>query len=512
MFGFLPPPIEDELLYGLLARHAALLGKQRSSTLSERLTGGRNTADLPNLSHCAAAGISSTWFGEPATLLRTMTAFPYYEHGMSTERALQTRAFLLHSPGGPRVGCSFRRRAVASLRWCPECAELDREQSHLGTWRVSHQLPEVYVCPTHGCALLDSRIRMRAQAQLLVPPTTTAGYEPVPCRYPQEVAFRLAQSSAWLLRHVPAEGWRARVPALLARAMAGRSWFVDGHLRKWPLAEAVLKRFGAGAFETPECFHLVKNISILRPELMQRGCINVSRLLLLLELCDLDARTFFVEGDAVDGTEVAGWSVQRHTKGHMPFSDRFMMDETLTLALPPAVMARLVTADMARKRTPEHEREHERWGSSEAKDRWWARAVKAAAMRIRARRYPERVCMKSIERRIAVTGELRYHMRSPLTKAATLAVLESREDYLLRRLEWLVTLLQSRGEEMTQFSFLKQVGRQLPPSVRKRAEEAYARLTPGGIRVECRSNQTLAALVEGPAASGPASRKTRPAS
>jgi len=112
-------------------------------------------------------------------LLRNHTLFSLYRPFMSVDASNDlTAAMLGESPANVatlvRWG-SNQLRVRKSLRWCPECASYDIRSFGFSYWHLTHQIPTVSACCTHGCELVDS----------IVP---SSGWDTV-CDLPQDTGF-----------------------------------------------------------------------------------------------------------------------------------------------------------------------------------------------------------------------------------------------------------------------------------------------------------------------------------
>ncbi|TKR57263.1 hypothetical protein D7I39_03070 [Allopusillimonas ginsengisoli] len=60
-----------------------------------------------------------------------------------------------------------RMRANHPLRACPVCMQSDKQQHGVSYWHLSHQLPGVWVCPIHACALKVSTMKSNGIGRFL---------------------------------------------------------------------------------------------------------------------------------------------------------------------------------------------------------------------------------------------------------------------------------------------------------------------------------------------------------
>lgn len=161
MLGFALDPREDELVYSVLARYAALIGRADGSTLVREFLGvsGHVAAiDLPAGMRHFAARLGGG--ADPVTLIQNHTLFPYLYRFASEGQSTRARQWLLE--GGcrrpARIGVSANVFELPDhLMFCPTCVRSDL-RSGISVWRRVHQLPGVLLCPDHGTALARSRV------------------------------------------------------------------------------------------------------------------------------------------------------------------------------------------------------------------------------------------------------------------------------------------------------------------------------------------------------------------
>lgn len=161
MPGFLPRLAEGELLYSLIARYGAMIGRGEGRALMREFFGSSaNVAaiDLPAGLGRFAARLPQA--ADPAALIQDHTLFPYLFRFAPRGQTDRARGWLLEGEGRrpPRTGVSAAAFATPDrLMFCPACVHADAAAG-LSAWRREHQLPGVLVCPSHGAALLASRV------------------------------------------------------------------------------------------------------------------------------------------------------------------------------------------------------------------------------------------------------------------------------------------------------------------------------------------------------------------
>lgn len=60
-----------------------------------------------------------------------------------------------------------RMRANHPLKACPICMQIDTQQRGASYWHLGHQLPGVWICPTHACALKVSTMKSNGVGRFL---------------------------------------------------------------------------------------------------------------------------------------------------------------------------------------------------------------------------------------------------------------------------------------------------------------------------------------------------------
>jgi hypothetical protein len=139
------------------------------------------------------------------------TSYPYIAQFAPTEVAKRI-VRIMARPGcraPSRVGLmSAAFGAPAFLRFCTQCAKEDFDALGSAAWRRVHQLPGVFICPTHGTQLMKSALPRNggARGRRFTPLSETVVAEshpdPVP-DLPREVILRLATGAVTMLGRQP---------------------------------------------------------------------------------------------------------------------------------------------------------------------------------------------------------------------------------------------------------------------------------------------------------------------
>ena len=174
--AFLPDPLEDELLFGWLARHRRYLGMPGAAKHTEMLFGTRFAVVSPCLQGRIADLCTRLPFGAGAAdrMLRRHSLFPYYTAFQEPAIIEIARADLVEQGGakafmmlGLAAFCIPSRRTALDV--CPECHWIQVSALGVPTWLRSHQLPGSLVCAVHGVPLEAMPLRGRGRHEFRTP-------------------------------------------------------------------------------------------------------------------------------------------------------------------------------------------------------------------------------------------------------------------------------------------------------------------------------------------------------
>ena len=256
MFGYSPTVVDDELIYSALAKHAALVGMPRTQTYLDSLYEVKNALIHPLLpTRLITLSEQAVLRHRTASeLMLENTLYPYYSRFLRDgERENLVDGLLNGWPPNGRGGfykLGFPGLHSTTLRFCPSCVESDQATVGMSAWRRVHQLPQVCVCPVHGCWLRNSNVSSRIQSELTPCPSIPGDGADVQSVFTLSGATGVAMNSLWLLRNPgpsvdPGRVW-TRVVAMLAEVglVASSSLKTD-----W---QAELSRIwtGAGVFQS----------------------------------------------------------------------------------------------------------------------------------------------------------------------------------------------------------------------------------------------------------------------
>lgn len=160
MIACFPEPYPDELLFSLFARYYEKSGyltyRSAAEDLYERPANRPDTDFINPLTEDARACLTRRCSMDKVILHHTM--FPYYAAFLPAEKRTAFYGTLKHG-NGPQIDLLKRfgnGRAKRYLRFCLDCAGEDRRRYGETYWHRMHQIPDVTVCPVHGCYLCNS--------------------------------------------------------------------------------------------------------------------------------------------------------------------------------------------------------------------------------------------------------------------------------------------------------------------------------------------------------------------
>lgn len=163
MISFFPDVYPDELAYSLFARYGVRSGYTHYRAIADDLftshTAKPNLEFIIELSQDAYRAITSIMPFERFILNHTM--FPYYARFLPVERRQKALGHLMNMDKRFNDSLYMRRNKTQHrqwLRYCPLCAEADREKYGETYWHRLHQLDHIDICPIHGCYLHDSSV------------------------------------------------------------------------------------------------------------------------------------------------------------------------------------------------------------------------------------------------------------------------------------------------------------------------------------------------------------------
>ena len=168
MISFFPDVYPDELAYSWFARYGVRSGYTHYRAIADDLftshTAKPNLEFIIELSQDAYSAITSIMPFERFILNHTM--FPYYARFLPVERRQKAFEHLLNMDKRFNDSLYVRRNKTQHrqwLRYCPLCAEADRERYGETYWHRLHQLDHIDICPIHGCYLHNSSVSITSK-------------------------------------------------------------------------------------------------------------------------------------------------------------------------------------------------------------------------------------------------------------------------------------------------------------------------------------------------------------
>ncbi len=169
MIAYFPIAYDDELLYSRLARFYAASGYMAYTYAAEELF--QSKAVRPDVefvnAYTPAAVEAITRNMAMEKVVEKHTMFPYYGRFLPKERRVKAFRALVDMAGNYHNLLPIPNRKGNSdrcLRYCPMCAERDRQSYGETYWHRVHQMIGIHVCPIHRCNLVESSIAISGKA------------------------------------------------------------------------------------------------------------------------------------------------------------------------------------------------------------------------------------------------------------------------------------------------------------------------------------------------------------
>ena len=169
MIAYFPEIYPDELMYSLLARYYVKSGYPCYWYAAEDLFQSKTVRpDIEFVNQYTPATlqmITGDLLIDDVILNHTM--FPYYGRFLPKERRDKAFKALVQMQGNYHNLLPMAKRKTdleRYLRYCPICAEADRERYGESYWHRVHQMQGVDICPYHRCRLVDSSVLISGKA------------------------------------------------------------------------------------------------------------------------------------------------------------------------------------------------------------------------------------------------------------------------------------------------------------------------------------------------------------
>ena len=165
MIAVFPTVYPDELLYSQLARFYARSGYPGYTFAAEDLFENKTVRpDIEFLNAYTPEALRLITHEKPIEeIVLKHTMFPYYARFIGYERRMKAFQSLVAMDMAYHNLLPLpksKEKVIRHLRYCPICAEHDRETYGETYWHRIHQMHGIRICPTHHCYLIETDIRM----------------------------------------------------------------------------------------------------------------------------------------------------------------------------------------------------------------------------------------------------------------------------------------------------------------------------------------------------------------
>lgn len=165
MIAVFPTIYPDELLYSQLARFYARSGYPGYTFAAEDLFQSKTVRpDIEFLNAYTPEALHLITHEKPIErIILEHTMFPYYARFIGHERRMKAFQSLVAMDAAYHNLLPFpksKEKVIRHLRYCPICAEHDRETYGETYWHRIHQMHGIRICPAHHCFLIETDIRM----------------------------------------------------------------------------------------------------------------------------------------------------------------------------------------------------------------------------------------------------------------------------------------------------------------------------------------------------------------
>lgn len=160
MIGYFPDFYPDELIYSVLARYHATSGYIGYINSAEDLfidPWVRPDVEFIN-AYKDDALKALTHNRTMSDIVENHTMFAYYARFLPHERRNNAFTALVGMKGNYHNLLKMPKGRQKYLRYCPICSADDRTRYGETYWHRIHQMPEIDICPVHGCKLYKSTV------------------------------------------------------------------------------------------------------------------------------------------------------------------------------------------------------------------------------------------------------------------------------------------------------------------------------------------------------------------
>lgn len=195
--AYFPEVYTDELVYSVLARYYVHSGYSAYIFCAEDVFVNKKASPDKEFLNVLKAEVLESLCKKMtmAELVERHTMFPYYARFLPCERRSRAFEAMCSMSGDYNNLLAIPKQKNGEfkyLRYCPFCAENDRQLYGEAYWHRSHQLTGVSVCPKHGIKLWNSPLIISGKAS---PNLVTAEQEikEQDAIYGNEVEIQLAE-------------------------------------------------------------------------------------------------------------------------------------------------------------------------------------------------------------------------------------------------------------------------------------------------------------------------------
>ena len=192
MIAQFPEAYPDELFYSVMARYYVRSGHISYRYCSDELF---KYFVRPDIEYVSALSDGVKQIVDIPEVIMNHTMFPVNARYISPERRERAYESLLAGTTDYQ-NCLYRPRGKSNniryLRYCPLCAQEDRNQYGETYWHRTHQLQGINVCPAHRCFLCSSAVEISGKSSPnLDPAEIEVPYDahPLKCVSGTEIAF-----------------------------------------------------------------------------------------------------------------------------------------------------------------------------------------------------------------------------------------------------------------------------------------------------------------------------------
>lgn len=167
--AYFPSVYPDELIYSVLARYSVHSGYLNYREVAKDLFFNFNASPEIEFINRLKPEIMEqlTRRMDWEEIIKEHTMFSYYGRFLPRERKIKAFQALRNMTGNYNDLLAIPKRKTSSqrfLRFCPLCVKTDRQQYGETYWHRQHQIPQINICPEHGCRLSQSNVTMSGTA------------------------------------------------------------------------------------------------------------------------------------------------------------------------------------------------------------------------------------------------------------------------------------------------------------------------------------------------------------